>query len=51
MNPYTQKPGKMIRVQLHMWPEEKAKLQAKSKEAQFNHNLSAVVRFLASKIK
>jgi hypothetical protein len=36
----------MVRLYLHVWPEEKAKLQNEAKKAKHNGNLSAVVRSL-----
>lgn len=40
----------MIRMQLHLRPEEKAKLFAEAKKPKYNGSASAVIRALISKL-
>ncbi len=52
INPYTGKPGKMMKINTFVWPEEKAKLFTEAKKPQYSGIASAVIRdLIKTKIK
>lgn len=51
INPHTKKPGTMTRMQVFIWPEEKARIFSEAKKPDHNGSASSVVRKLINKLK